>query len=77
MRWIPGGTFAMGSEGHYPEEAPVREETVGGFWLDEHPVSNLEFTRFVKATGYVTVAEEVPDAERYPGAQPDLLFAGG
>ena len=76
MRWIPGGTFAMGSEGHYPEEAPVRDVTVGGFWLDEHPVTNLEFTRFVKATGHVTVAEEVPAAERYPGAQPELLFAG-
>ena len=76
MRWIPGGTFAMGSEDHYPEEAPVREATVGGFWLDEHPVTNLEFTRFVKETGHVTVAEVVPDSDRYPGAQPELLFAG-
>ncbi len=76
MRWIPGGMFAMGSQGHYPEEAPVRDVTVEGFWLDEHPVTNLEFTRFVKATGHVTVAEKVPEAERYPGAQPDLLFAG-
>ncbi len=76
MRWIPRGTFAMGSEDHYPEEAPVRDVTVEGFWLDEHPVTNLEFTRFVKATGHVTVAEKAPEAERYPGAQPDLLFAG-
>ena len=76
MRWIPGGTFAMGSEDHYPEEAPVREVTVGGFWLDEHPVTNLEFTRFVKETGHVTVAEVVPEPDRYPGAQPELLFAG-
>ena len=76
MRWIPGGTFAMGSERHYPEEAPVREVRVGAFWMDEHPVMNLEFTRFVKATGHVTAAEEPPDAGRYPGAKPDLLFAG-
>ena len=55
MVWIPGGTFAMGSERHYPEEAPVHEVTVDGFWLDEHPVTNLEFTRFVKATGHVDV----------------------
>ena len=38
MRWVPGGTFAMGSDRHYPEEAPVREVTVDGFWMDEHPV---------------------------------------
>ena len=76
MRWIPGGTIAMGSERHYPEEAPVREVTVGGFWLDEHPVTNLEFTRFVKDAGHVTLAEVEPEADRYPGAQPELLFAG-
>lgn len=66
----------MGSDRHYPEEAPVRGATVGGFWLDEHPVTNLEFTRFVKETGHVTNAEVAPEADRYPGAQPELLFAG-
>jgi formylglycine-generating enzyme required for sulfatase activity len=76
MHWIPGGTFAMGSDRHYPEEAPVRKAMVGGFWLDEHPVTNLEFTRFVKETGHVTSAEIAPEAEQYPGAQPELLFAG-
>jgi formylglycine-generating enzyme len=76
MAWIPGGTFAMGSVRHYPEEAPVREVSVGAFWLDEHPVTNLEFTRFVKATGHVTWAEKQPDPEQYPGAQEDMLFAG-
>ena len=76
MAWIPGGTFAMGSARHYPEEAPVREVSVDAFWLDEHPVTNLEFTRFVKATGHVTWAEQEPDAEQYPGAQEDMLFAG-
>jgi formylglycine-generating enzyme required for sulfatase activity len=73
---IPGGTFAMGSDGHYPEEAPVREVTVDGFWIDEHPVTNLEFTRFVKDTGHVTWAEREPDPADYPDAQEDLLFAG-
>src|SRR5262249_39576130 len=76
MRWIPGGRFAMGSDHHYPEEAPVREVAVDGFWIDEHPVTNLEFLRFVKATGHVTSAERVPDADDYPGALPELLFAG-
>jgi formylglycine-generating enzyme required for sulfatase activity len=76
MTWIPGSTFAMGSDRHYPEEAPVREVTVDGFWIDAHPVTNLEFTRFVKATGHVTWAELEPDAAQYSGAQEDLLFAG-
>jgi formylglycine-generating enzyme len=76
MAWVPGGTFSVGSEGHYPEEAPVRKATVAGFWIDEHAVTNLEFTRFVKATGHVTAAEEPPDPARYPGAKPELLFAG-
>lgn len=76
MVWIPGGTFAMGSENHYPEEAPVREVEVGGFWMDRHPVTNLEFLRFVKETGHVTWAERAPDPAQYPGAKDDQLFAG-
>jgi len=76
MVWIPGGTFAMGSDRHYPEEAPVREVTVDGFWIDERPVTNLEFLRFVNDTGHITVAEREPDAAQYPDAQPDMLFAG-
>jgi formylglycine-generating enzyme required for sulfatase activity len=76
MVWVPGGTFAMGSNAHYPEEGPVREVNVGGFWMDEHPVTNLEFTRFVKATGHVTFAELPPEAEKYPGAKREMLVAG-
>ena len=69
MVWIPGGTFAMGSDRHYPEEAPVREVTVDGFWMDEHPVTNLEFLRFVKETGHVTWAEREPGPGRLPGRE--------
>jgi formylglycine-generating enzyme required for sulfatase activity len=76
MAWIPGGRFAMGSERHYAEEAPVREVTVEGFWLDLHPVTNLEFMRFVKETGHVTWAELEPDPTHYRNAREDLLFAG-
>jgi sulfatase modifying factor 1 len=76
MTFVPGGTFAMGSDRHYPEEAPVRETTVGSFWMDEHPVTNLEFLRFVKDTGHVTLAEQEPDPSQYPDAKPDMLFAG-
>jgi formylglycine-generating enzyme len=76
MVWLEGGTFRMGSDAHYPEEAPAHPVTVSSFWIDRTQVTNAAFRRFVKATGYVTVAERVPDAARYPGAQADLLVPG-
>lgn len=76
MRWIPGGTWTIGSDHHYPEEAPAHQVTVDGFWMDQYAVTNKQFQRFVKATGYVTVAERVPKLEDYPGALPELLVPG-
>src|SRR5918994_2195932 len=76
MRWVPPGTFAMGSEDFYPEERPVHPVRVDGFWNDEHPVAVRDFRRFVKATGYVTVAERPLAAEDYPDADPELLVPG-
>ena len=76
MSWIPGGTFRMGSADFYPEERPVHRVAVDGFWIDEHPVTVAEFRRFVKATGYVTVAERPLDPADYPDADPDLLVPG-
>ena len=73
---IPGGTFRMGSDHHYPEEAPVHRVTVDGFWIDRTPVTNRQFKAFVKATGHVTYAEIPPDPADYPGALPDMLYAG-
>ncbi len=76
MTWIPGGTFLMGSEAFYPEERPVRRVAVDGFWMDEHPVTNAQFRRFVKATRYVTVAERPLNPADYPDADPSLLVPG-
>ena len=73
---IPGGTFRMGSDKHYPEEAPVHRVTVDEFWMDRTPVTNRQFKEFVKATGYVTFAEIPPDPKNYPGALPHMLYAG-
>jgi formylglycine-generating enzyme len=76
MVFVPGGTFRMGSDRHYPEEAPAHSVAVGGFWIDRTPVTNREFFRFVSATGYVTVAEQRPDPKDYPGALPQMIRAG-
>lgn len=76
MVLIPGGTFRMGSNRHYPEEAPVQVVSVDRFWIDRTPVTNRQFDEFVKATGYVTVAEQPPDPKQYPGALPRMLRPG-
>ena len=65
--WVPGGRFRMGSNSHYPEEAPVHFVQVDGFWIDRTPVTNREFRRFVEETGHVTFAEIPPDPKDYPG----------
>jgi formylglycine-generating enzyme len=74
--WIAGGTFRMGSNAHYPEEAPVHPVMVDGFWIDRTPVTNRQFEQFAAATGYVTSAEITPDPGDYPGAPPLLFYAG-
>jgi len=76
MRWIPGGTFLMGSNQHYPEEGPTHHVTVDGFWMDLYTVTNTDFQRFVEATDYVTVAERPLNPQDYPGALPELLVPG-
>jgi tripartite-type tricarboxylate transporter receptor subunit TctC len=76
MLLVPGGTFRMGSDKHYPEEAPVHRVTAGGFWMDRTPVTNRLLREFVEATGYITFAEIAPDPKDYPGALPHMLTAG-
>src|SRR3954449_12329695 len=73
---LPGGVLRMGSASFYPEERPVREVSVNGFWIDRHPVTVAEFRRFVKATGHATLAERAPEPSDYPDADPELLVPG-
>jgi formylglycine-generating enzyme required for sulfatase activity len=79
---IKGGTFLMGAAAIRPEEGPARPVTVGDFWIDQHEVTNAEFAKFVKATGYVTEAERPLDPKLYPGLSPSqmrpssLVFVG-
>lgn len=76
MVFIPGGSFLMGSERFYLEERPVRQVTVDGFWIDEHPVTNAEFASYVDTTGYLTVAERPVHPADYPFADPNLMVPG-
>ena len=76
MAWIPAGEFAMGSAAFYPEERPVHQVAVDGFWMDQTPVTVAQFRTFVRRTGYVTTAEQAPQAADYPGADPELLVPG-
>ena len=76
MIWLPGGKFLMGSNDFYPEERPVHEVTVDGFWMDKYEVTNEEFGRFVNETGYVTVAERSLNPEDFPGAPAENLVPG-
>ncbi len=71
--WVPGGEFTVGSNVHYPEEAPAHRVVVDGFHIDARPVTNDEFARFVADTGHVTLAETAPNAVDYPQADSALL----
>ena len=86
MVWIPGGEFSMGSKDprklpdggtEAMEDArPIHRVYVDGFWMDKTDVTNAQFARFVKATGYITVAERRPDPRDFPGVPPDKLVPG-
>ena len=87
MVWIPGGEFSMGAqdpaEMHYAvrmqatsDSRPIHRVYVDGFWMDATEVTNEQFENFVKATGYVTIAERTPTQEDFPGAPPENLVAG-
>jgi formylglycine-generating enzyme required for sulfatase activity len=88
MAWVPGGEFSMGAVDPLGRDAnivgmqatedsrPIHRVRVKGFWMDRTELTNRQFAAFVKATGYVTVAERVPSAEDFPDAPPENLVAG-
>ena len=77
MVWIPGGEFSMGCEDPLMRDArPFHRVALDGFWMDQTEVTNEEFAHFVKATGYITIAERKPEAKDFPGAPPENLVAG-
>ena len=86
MVWIPGGEFSMGSDdtgeslcstpGITQDAQPIHRVLLDGFWMDESEVTNDQFAAFVKATGYVTVAEKKPTKDEFPDAPEENLVAG-
>lgn len=87
MVWIPGGEFSMGANGRsegasccspdtIADTGPIHRVQVDGFWMDATEVTNAQFAAFVKATGYVTVAETAPSKEEFPNVPPENLLAG-
>src|SRR5215472_19087274 len=76
MTLVPGGAFRMGSTGFYPEEGPVTAAEVESLWVDDHPVTNAAFRRFVANTGHVTTPETSRDPGDFPDADPSLLVPG-
>jgi formylglycine-generating enzyme required for sulfatase activity len=84
---VPGGKFIMGSEEsgcnqcdektglcRPNDNLPLHEVELSDFWLDETPVTNAQFRAFVEATGYVTRAEILSQAERQSGRTQPASF---
>src|SRR3954467_9685308 len=75
MAWIPAAEFSMGDDA-FPDARPVHRVSVDGFWIDKTEVTNAQFARFVRETGYVTVAEKPPDPKEFPGVHAEDLKPG-
>lgn len=76
MAWIPAGKFTMGANDGQPDEAPLHDVKVRGFWMDLYEVSNDQFAKFVEATGYLTTAERKPERAQFPDVPEDKLVPG-
>lgn len=77
MVYIAGGTFLMGMEHPMMANAsPAHEVTVNPFWMDMTEVTNHDFSKFVTATGYLTVAERPLNPQDFPAVDSELLVPG-
>jgi formylglycine-generating enzyme required for sulfatase activity len=77
MVWIPPGKFSMGSAYEpFGDARPIHTVELDGFWMDRTPVTNEQFSAFVRATHYVTVAERKPDPKDFPNVSADQLVPG-
>jgi len=76
MVFIPGGTFKIGSDSHYPSERSAEDVTVDSFCINKYEITNSEFAQFVKETGYITVAERPLSKEQFPSLPDDQRNPG-
>ena len=76
MVLIPGGAFWMGSDTGPADERPQHQVKVDAFWIDQHEVTNEQFSHFIESTNYVTTAERAPSPDDFPGVSPDKLVPG-
>src|SRR5262249_3595740 len=78
MVLIPAGKFTMGGVGENvpQDELPLHDVKLDAFWIDKHEVTNAQFEEFVKATGYVTVAERPLSAKTTPDLLPEYEGKG-
>lgn len=88
MVWVAAKTFTMGAKENDPmamhAEKPAHDVYVDGFFIDATEVTNAQFEKFIKATGYITLAERDIDWEEMKKSLPEdtqkpadsLLLAG-
>ncbi|MDM7936128.1 MAG: formylglycine-generating enzyme family protein [Cyanobium sp. CZS 48M] len=67
---IPAGRFRIGAAGQLGEERAAAGVRLSPFCLSAHEVTNRQFSAFVAATGYRTVAERPLTVEQFPDLSP-------
>lgn len=67
-----------GGHCHEPmdDARPIHRVRLSGFFIDTTEVTNRDFSEFVRATGYVTLAERRPTAEELPGVPAESRVPG-
>ncbi|XP_066471020.1 formylglycine-generating enzyme [Tiliqua scincoides] len=79
MASIPGGVFMMGTDEPaigQDGEWPARKVHISHFYMDRYEVSNVEFEKFVNATGYLTEAEKFGDSFVFEGMLSEQVKTG-
>jgi len=73
MVLIPAGTYTLGTDDQTApgKERPAHKVQVDSFYMDRTEVTNRQFAEFVKATGYITVAERPVDWEEIKKQVPE------
>jgi len=72
--YIPAGEFLMGSESGRDNERPQRLVYLGAYQIDRYEVTNVQYQRFIKATG-----QKPPrywSSNEYPRGQADHPVVG-